>query len=103
MITACENPGCCFPATIHFNGGHYCSPACHARVRQIEQSARLQLAERRDAALARRASQGEIGALWGGALVALVLAYGLCGGYQTQKEMSTKWQGQKLVARGGVR
>jgi hypothetical protein len=101
VITACDNPGCTLPATIHFNGGHFCSPACQARNKQIEQSAKLHLAERRDAALARRASQGNIGVLWGGALVALLLAYCLCGGYQMQEENAAKWQGQKLVARGG--
>lgn len=102
MITVCDNPGCLCPATIHFNGGHFCSPACQSRVRQIEQSAKLQLAERRDAALARRASQGNLGT-WSMALVALVMAYCLCGGYQIQEESATKWQGQKLVARGGSR
>lgn len=103
MITPCDNPGCCLPATLHFNGGHFCSPACQARNRQIEQEARLQLAERRDAALARRADRGDLGFAWTCALIVCFLAYGLVGGYQMQEANAAKWQGTKLVARGGVR
>ena len=95
----------CRTGIIHYNGESFCSRECLQKHQQAERAIR---SEARDRMAAARDRRGQISMATSCALICLVLAWCLMGGYeQAEAQMagpscqanSQRGQGAKLVAR----
>ena len=97
----------CRTGIIHYNGESFCSRECLQKHQAAERTIR---SEARDRMAAARDRRGQISVAMSCALICLVLAWCLVGGYEQAEAGSQRWQGQKLqssqgaklVARSGV-
>jgi len=85
---------------VEHNGEMFCSGVCHRAHQAQEREMRTEARQRMEMARDRR---GQLSVGMSGALVCLLLAWCLLGGYQQAEANVSHWKGDKLRISGGAR